>query len=300
MSAWGRFLPVAAAAITGVQVGAAIVATRFVVDQTGPAALGMLRYSIGFFCLLPVILMMPRVRFERADMAPIALLGIVQFGVLIGLLNFGLQYIPAGRAALLFASFPFLTLLFGAALGREALTPMKVTAVLLTMLGVAVALGATALRHGSGPDEWIGALAVLASAASGALCSVLYRPYLQKYPALPISALAMLASVFFLGFLALGEGFFNAVPAITAGGWLAIVFIGVSSGAGYFLWLWALARTTPTRVTVFLALSPLTAALLGAWLLGEPLTPGLLTGLACVAGGLWLLHRQSEPAARLE
>ena len=45
------------------------------------------------------------------------------------------------------------------------------------------------------------------------------------------------------------------------GGWLAILFIGVSSGVGYYLWLFALRHATPTRVTVFLALSPLTAAL---------------------------------------
>ena len=42
-----------AAAATGVQVGAAIVATRWVVDQTTPVSLAMMRYAIGFLCLLP-------------------------------------------------------------------------------------------------------------------------------------------------------------------------------------------------------------------------------------------------------
>ena len=49
-------------------------------------------------------------RFARADMLPIAPLGIGQFGVLIALLNFGLRTVPAGRGALIFASFPLLTL----------------------------------------------------------------------------------------------------------------------------------------------------------------------------------------------
>ncbi|HEV8457721.1 MAG TPA: DMT family transporter, partial [Methylomirabilota bacterium] len=138
--------------------------------------------------------------------------------------------------------------------------------------------------------EWVGELAVFASALSGAVCSVLYRPYLRKYPALPVSAFAMLASVAFLAVLAGGEGFFRSLPRFTAGGWLAVAFIGVGSGVGYFLWLWALNHTTPTRVTVFLALSPLTAAWLGSLILGEPVSPMFALGLGGIALGLWLAH----------
>ncbi len=62
----------------------------------------------------------------------------------------------------------------------------------------------------------------------------------------------MLASVAFLAVLAAAEGFFDAPLRITPAGWLAVGFIGVSSGVGYWLWLWALTNATPTRVTVFL------------------------------------------------
>jgi hypothetical protein len=53
-----------------------MVATRFVVDQTGPASLAFLRYAIGFCCLLPAVLLGARFRFERVDLLPIGLLGI--------------------------------------------------------------------------------------------------------------------------------------------------------------------------------------------------------------------------------
>jgi drug/metabolite transporter (DMT)-like permease len=282
-----------AAAITGFQVGAAIVATRFVIDQTGPASLAMIRYFIGFLCLLPVLAMSRRIKFERRDILPIALLGIAQFGILIALLNFGVQYVSAGRSALLFATFPLLTMVLAAALGREALTRDKSLGVLLTILGVGLALGRKVFEGGGGTggEEWIGVVAVLASALTGAVCSVFYRPYLQKYPTLQVSTFAMLASVVALAFLALAEGSLATLGAIDLQGWLAILFIGFSSGVGYFLWLWALRHTTPTKVSVFIALSPLTAALLGAALLGEALDLGLLSGLLCVAAGLWLAHR---------
>jgi len=285
-----RFLAAAAAAATGVQVGSAMVATRVVVDQTGPTSLALLRYVIGFCCLLPVVwLSAGPVRFARRDVLPIALLGITQFGILIALLNYGLRFIPSARAALIFATFPLLTMVLAAALGHERLTLPKILGVLLTIAGVGVALGEKALQ-GGGAQEWVGELAVFASALSGAVCSVLYRPYLRKYPALPVSAFAMLASVGFLAILAAGEGFFVSPPHFTPGGWLAIVFIGLSSGVGYYLWLWALGHAPATQVTVFLALSPITAAGLGALFLGEAISAVSAVGLACVALGLWLSH----------
>jgi drug/metabolite transporter (DMT)-like permease len=271
-----------------------MVATRFVVDQTGPASLALLRYAIGFCCLVPPLLMAARVRFERRDLAAVAALGIGQFGVLIALLNYGLRFVPSARAALIFATFPLLTMIVAAALGRERLTAPKITGVLLTIAGVGVALGEKALRPTDGGNPWIGEAAVFASALVGAVCSVLYRPYVRKYPTLPVSAFAMLASVAFLALVAAGEGFFTTLPHFTPGGWAAVVFIGVSSGVGYYLWLWALAHATPTRVTVFLSLSPVTAAVLGALLLGEPISLLVASGLALVALGLALAHSRSE------
>lgn len=289
-----RFLPAAAAAATGILVGSAMVATRFVIHQTAPASLALLRYSIGFCCLLPPVLLSRRVRFESRDLLPIGLLGITQFGILIALLNYALQFIPSARAALIFATMPLLTMMLGTVLGHERLTIAKTLGVLLTIMGVGFALGEKAVQRGGMTHEWVGELAVFASALSGAFCSVLYRPYLQKYPTLPVSAFAMLASIGFLAVLAAGEGFFSSLPRFTVVGWLAVIFIGVSSGVGYYLWLWALNHTTPTKVTVFLALSPITAAGLGALLLAERISMMLFLGLACVVLGLWLAHRQAS------
>lgn len=286
-----RLLPALAAAITGIQIGAAIVASRYVIDQTTPGMLALLRYAIGACCLIPVLLATGGwPRFARRDLLPMALLGIVQFGVLVALLNFAVQHLTAARAALLFATFPLLTLLLGAALGRERLSLRKSLGVAATILGVAAVLGEDVLTRGE-EASWIGEIAALASAACGAACSVLYRPYLQRYDALPVSAFAMLASVGALGLLAAAEGGFSSVLAFTPAGWAAVIFIGLSSALGYFMWLWALGRLSPTRVTVFVALGPVTATLLGWLLLGEPATLGTWVGLALVALGLWLALR---------
>ncbi len=259
-----------AAAATGIQVGAAMVATRFVVDQAGAIELALLRYVIGFLFLLGAFAFTrPQWRIAAADVVPIALLGIGQFAILVVLLNFGLQSISAARAAVIFATMPLLTMATAALLGREELTTDKMAGVGLTVLGVA-----------------------LASALSGALCSVLYRPYLSRYPTLPVSAFAMLASVGVLAIAAAGEGFFAQVPRFTPGGWAAILFIGAGSGLGYVLWLWALTHASPTRVTVFLSLGPITASALGVIALGERPSLSLVAAMFAVIAGLWLSHRE--------
>ena len=285
------WLPALAGAVAGFLVGATMVATRFVIDQSAPASLALLRYAVGAICLLPPVLMAARVRFAKRDLAPVAILGIVQFGVLIALLNYGLQFIPSALGALIFSTFPFLTMLFAAALRLEALTWAKAAGVILTIAGVALVLGEKLTVGRLDGGGWLGVAAVFGSALCGAACSVLYRPYVARYPPVQVGAFAMLASVAFLAMPAAWEGFFDALPRFTAGGWAAVLFIGVSSGVGYYLWLWALKHATPTRVTIFVALSPITATALGALLLGERITALFLLGLAAVAAGLWLANR---------
>jgi drug/metabolite transporter (DMT)-like permease len=294
---------VVAAAAVGIQVGAATVASRAVVGEVGPVTLALLRYAIGACCLLPFFLAAPRVRFAPRDLLAIAALGIGQFGILVALLNFGLLYNTSARAVLLFAPFPLMTMLLAAALGRERLSLLKTLGVALSFAGVGLALLDKLAIGAAAPGAWIGVAAVLGSALTGAVCSVLYRPYLQRYPTLPVSTLAMLASVVFLAVLAVPEGMVETVPRLSAAAWLAVLFIGLSSGIAYFGWLWALGRLPPTQVTVFLSLSPIAAALLGWLFLDEALSPLTLAGLAAVVGGLVLafaapLRSQSQRRTR--
>jgi drug/metabolite transporter (DMT)-like permease len=100
----------------------------------------------------------------------------------------------------------------------------------------------------------------------------------------------MFASVVFLALVAVVKGHFFMAFAFTPSGWLAVFFIGASSAIGYYLWLWALGHSSPTRVTVFLSLGPITSAALGALLLAEPISALFIVGLICVILGLWLAY----------
>lgn len=286
-------LALLAAAATGIQVGAAIVATRLVVHEIGPATIALLRYGIGVLCLLPFAWPYRHLRPAGRDLAAMLGLGAVQFGALIALLNVGLRFVDPTRTAMIFATFPLLTMLLAVALRRERAGWAKAGGVLVTIAGVAISLGHV---PAAGDGLWIGTVVIVTAASCGAVAAVLSRPYLVRYPTTLVGVLAMFGAIGSLAPIAAAETLSGAWPGVGPSGWLAVGFIGVSSGVGYWLWLWALKHTTPTRVTVFLALSPLTAALLGVTLFAEPLRPATMLGIAAVAIGLWLAV--GPPAAR--
>lgn len=285
-------LALACAVATGVQVGAALVASRAVVADVGAGWLGVLRYAIAVMFLLPLFLHRPGRPIARRHVLPLMLLGIGQFGITIGLLNLAVLYADAARVALVFATLPIVTLLIGRILGQAGIGPTATTGIGLTLLGVVCLLGLDALSGTVGVLEGLGLVAALGAAVSVAVCSLLYRPYIERYGVVRVSTIAMAAALLPLGLLAAFEN--PALPPVawSGGTWAIIVFVGASSGAGYLAWLYALERLDAAKVTGFLALSPITAAALSALLLDTPVTVGLILALAFVAAGLVLLSRQ--------
>jgi drug/metabolite transporter (DMT)-like permease len=295
-----------AAALVGIQVGACIAGSRWLmlggVQGLGPLSLTFLRYAIALATLLPLLALVGGTRAGLArltagDAIRVALLGIVQFGVLIALLNFGLKHVDAGLGALLFATFPLMTLAIATAAGHERFDGPLAAGVLLSIVGVGLALGVHPPAIG-GAGFALGAACVLGAALCGAMCSVLYRPLLRRHATLPLGTLAMGAAVAALAPAASAEGLAAQGRLLTPAQWAAVVAIGLSSGVSYWVWLWALKHAAPTKATTFLALSPVTAALIGLLALGEPISAGLVVGVVCILLGLVLTaSRRVSPAS---
>lgn len=278
-----RPLGLSAAALTGMQVGLALVVTRAIADQVGPLQIAVLRYAVGVLVLLPFFLRARYAPLARRDLVPVLGLGVVQFGLLIALLNAAVTRISAGQAAVIFATFPLLTMGVSAVLGQERLTLRKLAGGAVSVLGVGLCLGVSEV-----PADVLGAVLALGAAMAGAVCAVLYRPYLARYPTLQIGTLAMIAAVVALLPASLFEAPLAAVTGFPGAVWAGVLFIGLSSGAGYVLWLTALRHAAPTEATLLLSLSPVVAAAAGWLWLSEPMGAAGLTGIALVLGGIAL------------
>ncbi|WP_026868699.1 DMT family transporter [Inquilinus limosus] len=294
-------LGVAAALASSTLGGTSVVATRSLMGGLDPATLGVFRFGIGCALLVPVVLALRSPWPPRRDLPAVALLGLLFFAAFPFLFNAALAHTTAARGALALSTQPLLTLTAGAALGIERLTLRKTAGVLLAMAGVALALGAG--LEAAPPRAWLGDLLMVGAAGCGALYNIWSRPFIRRGSALSFSALGMASGSLGLAALALWSRP-AVLPVLDPAGWAAVLYLGIVGGAvTFFLWAFALGRTTPTRVAVSVAVNPVVAALFGTLALGEPLGWPLLAGLAAVAAGIALAatdgrHRAPpEPAS---
>ena len=267
--------------------------TRFVVPQTDPLTLAFLRCGIGALCLAPVLARGPwRRGARRADLAGVVGLGVVLYALMPASLAAGLQFTYASRGALVLASQPLLTLLLARGRGVERLTPAKLLGIALTVGGLALGLGGPAPAGAGAERVWVGDALLFFAALCVAVYSVHSPPYLSRYPPLVFTALTMTTGALALAPGATAASLAHGFPRFTPLGWAAVLYIATFGAAiGYSLWVWALERTTPTRVVIFIPLNPLTATALGGALLGEPITPRFLAGLVVVLAGIAVTHR---------
>lgn len=281
--------------------GASTVATRFAVAQTTPVVLAFLRYAIATTCVLAVLRRAAFPPMAVRDRVQVGLLGVLFFGIFPWSFSASLTHLPSTQVALIVATNPLVTLALSRLRGLEQITPTALVGQLLAFGGLALALppihtpGVPALP----PDAWLGYVEAGVTVLCGALYNVWSRPLLLRHGPLAITAQSMAAGALALAPLALADGLPEHLRTVTAGGWGAVLFLGTLGGALAFgLWTWALHRSTPSRVAVFLALNPVTAIALGVTLLGEPLGWRLLCGLGAVLVGIQLATRgRSVPAA---
>jgi drug/metabolite transporter (DMT)-like permease len=154
----------------------------------------------------------------------------------------------------------------------------------------------------SAPEgAWRGELLMVGAALCMALYSVWSKPFIQRSGPIPFTTLAMAAGAAVLVALSLLRGSFAPVEAFGPPQWLGVLYLGAVGGAlTFYLWAFALERTTPTRVAISVTVNPVAAALVGATLLGEPLRWNLLIGIVTVFIGIWIATTQSRPKAEAE
>ncbi len=287
---WGVLAAVLSSALGGTSIGA----TRFLVAAIDPLAIGSFRFGIGFFLLLPAALVQGHRWPPRDDWPAVIGLGLLFFALFPILFNASLIFTTAARGALALSTLPLLTMVVGAALGSEPLTARKTAGVLVAIAGVSIAL---LMGLATAPDgAWRGDLLMVGAALCMALYSIWSRPLIARSGPIPFTTLAMAAGAGLLIILARLNGSFAPVAAFGPPQWLAAFYLGaLGSALTFYLWSFALERTTPTRVAISVTVNPVAAALVGATLLDEPLRWNLATGTVTVFVGIWIATTEFRP-----
>ncbi len=291
---WGVLAAVFSSGLGGTSIGA----TRFVRHAIDPLAIGAFRFGLGFTFLLPIALMQGGKWPARNDWPGVASLGLLFFGLFPILFNASLIFTTAARGALALSTLPLLTMVVAAALGVEPLTWRKTAGVLIASTGVAVALLSSLASAPLG--AWRGDALMVGAALCMALYSVWSKPFIARSGPIPFTTMGMSVGALFLITVSAIRGSFEPVVDFGTPQWLAVIYLGLfGSALTFYLWAFALSRTTPTRVAISVTVNPITAALVGAMLLDEPITWNLVVGLIAVALGIWIattVGRRIRPA----
>ena len=283
----GEWLGVAIALVSSSLGGTAAAITRYLVHGADPIALAILRWGIGFVCVLPAALLLKVKWPAREDFPAVAVLGLCFFGLFFILYNIAIGFTTAARASLALATLPLSTMVVGALLRVEALTWRKTLGVCIAVLGVVAALAAG--LSAAPPGAWRGELIMAAAVFCMAFYNVLSRPFMRRSSALGFLTVGMGTGAAALILVGLFTGSIAALQSFSTPQWIAGIYLGVGGGAAAFiLWVLALERASPTRVANTMTVNPIAAALLATQLVGEPITPNLVVGLIAVFAGIWI------------
>jgi drug/metabolite transporter (DMT)-like permease len=283
----GEWIGVVIALASSCLGGTAAAITRYLVGNADPITLAILRWGIGFGCLLPIALGL-RVRWPpRHDWAAVAALGLCFFGLFFVLYNVAIGFTTAARASLALATLPLHTMVVGALLGIEPLTKRKTIGVGVAVLGVIAALASGLSAAPSG--AWRGELIMTGAVFCMAFYNVWTRPFVQRSSALGFLTVGMGAGAAALILVGSLTGSVAILGSLTTPQWIAGIYLGIAGGAlAFILWVMALERASPTRVASTMTVNPLAAGLLATQLVGEPITPNLVVGLVAVFAGIWI------------
>lgn len=235
--------------------------------------------------LLVVIALAPMLRMVPKELWRVMLIGLAISGGSFSLLFVGLQSASPSTAGIVSLSGAPLTVLFAILFLREQVRWRRALGIVLTLVGVAIAVASpTGMQAGTG-------LAFLfASAVIGALGSVFFKRL--EIGAVEMQAWAGLSSIIVLFplsfFIETGQGVALANAPLEVIGCLAFASIVVSVGA-HSAYYRMLQQHDTNLVVPLTLLTPLLTIALGTWLTGDEVGWRLLLGGAIALAGVAII-----------
>jgi drug/metabolite transporter (DMT)-like permease len=277
--------------------------TKVATAQIDPLLVGILRTVLGGCLALPLaVVTRQRLPGRPHDRRLLAFSGFAAFVAFPLVYSYGQDMTSAVHGALIVATLPVLTSLFGTIVERRRVSTVWVAGCVIAVAGMAVVI--LWRTPGSSDDSnVVGDLLVLAALVVCALGYVAGARLSQRaYPAVPTTLWGIsLSSVVLLPLLAwsLRSG---GVPDADAAAWGSILALAVLvSVLGYIGWYWALARGGISRIASAQFTQPLFGVALAAIVLRERPATVTLVGAADVLLGAWLVLRagrtQTGPSA---
>lgn len=267
--------------------GTASVLMRYFVNVIDPVEIAFIRYLLGGLCVLPLFFLFRSPNLTRDLCYKSAALGILFFGLFPYLFAQAFVYTSAARGSLVLATMPIWTMLIAKAIGHETINLLSLTAMVLAILGLFIALSDKLFMPVNEAVSFKGELIMLCAALCGAIYATFARPVLKQIPATTMTPIAMLAGCVALLPFTFASGIDEHVLALSSMQVGLVIYVGiVTGGVAFFIFNWVLTRTTATFNTMFVTLNPIVAIFLAYLFLGEAINVNFMIGVLVVFSGL--------------
>lgn len=263
---------------------------KVAVDELHPAVVVALRCALGSLLLLPVALARGGFEGLRGHWRWIALFALVEITAPFLLLSFAEIRLSSSLTGLLVAMVPLLAAVAARLVGLDRIDARRAVGLLVGLAGVALLVGVD-VRGG----DLLAVLAVVGAAIGYSAGPIILATRLREVPSLPLTTVALALAAVVVAPWAVVERPAE-VAAIGGTAWLSVVALGVVCSAIALLVFFALiAEVGPARAAVITYLNPVVALALGAALLGEAVTLGMIVGFPLVIAGSWLATSSRSP-----
>ena len=284
-----RLLPTLLLVVANALWGASYVVAKVALEEIPAPLLAALRFSIASFLLCALTL--ARVRLTRKAYIPpagdlVRLMALGVLGVAVnGLLGYwGVSLTTATDAALLIVGEVLFTTLLAVAVAHDRLALARRFSLAVGIIGVIVLIaGGASDSLPLAPARPLGDILILTGLAFEAAYTVLGTRLTQRYDALTVLTASFLGSCIVwlpvIGWYALQASL--RAPSLTAVGGVLYLAL-VNSLLCYLIWFAVLRRAGPALGALSLLAQPVVGALLGVFVLGDPVLLSTIIGGACV------------------
>jgi drug/metabolite transporter (DMT)-like permease len=222
---------------------------------------------------------------SRREWAATAFVGAIIFVVDYGLLFWAEQRVPSGTAAVILATIPAFMAIAEIILLRTARLTLRLGAALAIGLAGVVVLIDPSLGMAGAPVYGLGAAALIVSAVSWSVASVLSRKLPMPSSKAMSAAAQMLTGGIFLCLVAAASGEARGFhpAAVSGAAWWALAYLMVAGSlVAFTAYTWLLHHESPTKVGTYAYVNPVIAVVLGHFLGGEALSLRTVLGTVLV------------------
>jgi drug/metabolite transporter (DMT)-like permease len=262
--------------------------TGVAVQELPPLTIVLARVAIAAALLVPVMWAYgAKLPSSLGGWMPFFVMGLLNNVIPFSLIVSGQTQIASGLASVLNATTPLFTVLVMAAFGDEVLIARRVVGIVLGVIGVIILRGRGTDFSGA---QTVGIVLCLGAALSYGLSGLWGRRKLSGVPPLTSSTCQLICSSVVM--LALAGTIEQPwlLPAPSFQTWLALLgTAALSTALAYVVFFQILVRSGASNVMLVTLLIPVTAILLGHFLLGEPLAMSEVVGALVIGGALLII-----------